>query len=155
MSNGDDPLSEMRRAALGWLARREFSRHDLAQRLARKFPDEDGAPVLDWLESERFLDDRRFAEVYFRSRVERDHGPLRIRQDMRQRGLADALITDQFEQQSPDWFALAAGLRQRRFGPPPAPGDDKGRARQLRFLQYRGFTAEQCFHALSGADADA
>lgn len=155
MSNGGDALSDMRRAALGWLARREFSRHDLAARLSRKFPDSDTTPVLDWLESERFLDDRRFAEVYFRSRVERGHGPLRIRQDMRQRGLTDALVSDQFEQQSPDWFARAADVRERRFGGVPTPGDDKGRARQLRFLQYRGFTAEQCFHALSGAGADA
>ena len=154
MSNNDDVSAEMRRVALGWLARRDFSRHDLSQRLARKFPDTGSDTVLQWLEEQGFLDDRRFAEVYFRSRVERGHGPLRIRQDMRQRGLPDSLVNAQFEQQAPDWFARASDVRQRRFGAPPAAGDDKARARQLRFLQYRGFTGEQCYHALAATEAD-
>ena len=146
--------AELRRAALGWLARRDFSRHDLAARLARKFPDEDPEPVLRWLEAENFLNDERFAEVYFRSRLARGHGPVRIRHDMRQRGLDEELIDARFRAQSPDWFALASQVRQRRFGAPPASGDQREKSRQLRFLQYRGFNADQSFHALSSAPAD-
>lgn len=148
-----DPQQEMRRLAMQWLARRDFSRQELAARLSRKFPDDSPDAVLDWLEQKRFLDDTRFAEVFLRSRLERGHGPLRIRQDMRQKGLPDSLIEQQLAEQGADFFALARATRQRRFGALPAFGDRKEQARQLRFLQYRGFTSDQCFHALE-ADQD-
>ena len=149
-----DPQQQMRRAAVNWLARRDFSRHELSQRLASKFPDHCPDQVLDWLEQQRFLDDARFAEVFYRSRVERGHGPLRIRQDMRQKGLPDTLIDQQIASQQTDFFERARALRQRRFGALPARGDRKEQARQLRFLQYRGFTGEQCFHALEAEPED-
>lgn len=139
---------------MSWLARRDFSRHELGQRLAKKFPDLPPDSVLDWLEQQRFLDDTRFADVFYRSRVERGHGPLRIRQDMRNKGLADALIDEQIRAQQTDFFARATELRQRRFGALPAREDRKEKARQLRFLQYRGFTSDQCFHALEHQEPD-
>jgi regulatory protein len=53
-----------------------------------------------------------------------------------------------------DWAATARELRRRRFGVSP-PGDYPERARQARFLQYRGFTAEQIRAALGpGEDID-
>ena len=138
---------EMRRVAMSWLARRDFARKELSDRLTRRFPQGEVGPVLDWLQAQRYIDDERFAEVFFRSRLERGHGPLRIRQDMRQKGLEDQPIQACLDNTEVDFAVLASQVRQRRFGPPPL-GDDKARARQLRFLQYRGFTGEQCFAAL-------
>ena len=156
-----EPPSEadLRSTALNMLGRREFARAELAQRLRRKFGDD--APVesvLDWLEDMNFLNDERYAGMLVRSRIERGHGALRIRQTLQQQGIATVLAEQaisEAEQGGCDWFALAADLRRRRFGDAP-PADIKDKARQLRFLQYRGFTGDQCFAALdaSGAEYD-
>lgn len=140
-------VAGLRRHAVSLLARRDHARAELRQKLARKFgaaPDLD--PVLDWCEEHDFLNDRRFAGVFVRSRIDRGQGPLRIRAELQQRGLAGPLIEEALGDADCDWFSLARDVRRRRF-PVPAV-DRREKAKQLRFLQSRGFNAEQSFHAL-------
>ncbi|PKM22169.1 MAG: hypothetical protein CVV10_05680, partial [Gammaproteobacteria bacterium HGW-Gammaproteobacteria-14] len=141
--------SDMRRVSLDWLARRDYSRVEITRKLKRKFGKEGGdevdadiAEILGWLEEHRFLDESRYIEVLIRSALERGHGLLRLRQDMKQRGLASPLIEQALLELDVDWFEQARGLRERRFGL-KAVVDQKEKARQLRYLQYRGFTAER------------
>lgn len=148
MTESVDP-ADIRRAAMYWLARRDHSRQEIHRKLQKKFGAElDTGPYLDWLEEHNFLNDARYLEVFLRSAVERGHGLLRIRQDLQQRGLDRQQVETALEALEVDWFELAARVRQRRFGVPPERADQKEKARQLRFLQYRGFSAEHCFHAL-------
>lgn len=145
---------DMRRAAMNWLARRDFAREEMAGRLRRKFGE--AAPVeavLQWLEEQGFLDEARFAHAFVRSRVERGQGELRIRQALSRRGIPDAVMDEALEAQDCDWFALARSVHQRRFRRGPG-ADRKEKARQLRFLQYRGFSSEQCFAAVEAADSE-
>jgi regulatory protein len=51
-----------------------------------------------------------------------------------------------------DWRARAFEVRIRKFGP-EAPEDWAERARQARFLQYRGFSSDH-IRAATGADFD-
>lgn len=151
MTEGD-ASAEMRRAAMNWLSRRDYARGELAGRLRRKFGElapVDG--VLDWLEEKNFLNEARFAEAFVRSRIERGQGEMRIRQEMASRGLPEALIESTLAEAGCDWFELARQVRGRRFRAGPGR-DQKEKARQLRFLQYRGFSAEQCFAAVDAAD---
>lgn len=144
----------MRRAALDWLGRRDYSRSEITRKLRRKFGEEvDVAAVLDWLEEHRFLDEKRYLEVLIRSAIDRGHGLLRLRQDLKQRGIAAPLVDQALSSLEVDWFAQARALRERRFGHKPVT-DQKEKARQLRYLQYRGFTGEQCFHALEIRELD-
>ena len=144
----------MRRAALDWLGRRDYSRSEITRKLRRKFGEEvDIAAVLDWLEEHRFLDESRYLEVLVRSAIERGHGLLRLRQDLKQRGIDATLIDQALSSLDIDWFAQARALRERRFGRKPVT-DQKEKTRQLRYLQYRGFTGEQCFHALELRELD-
>ena len=154
-----DVRAEMHRAAMNWLSRRDYARRELGRRLERRFGEE--APVdaiLDWLEEQNFLNEARFAEAFVRSRIDRGQGALRIRAELEQRGLEAARIEQALEQVMEetgcDWFELAARVRQRRFPAPPGGNPrEKARekARQLRFLQYRGFTPEQAFRAMEAA----
>jgi len=152
--------SDMRRATLDWLARRDYSRVEITRKLRRKFGKEVGdkvdadiTEVLSWLEEHRFLDESRYIGVLIRSALERGHGLLRLRQDMKQRGLASPLVDQALAELEVDWFEQARSLRERRFGLKPVV-DQKEKARQLRYLQYRGFTAEQCFYALEMREID-
>lgn len=142
-------VSDMRRAATGWLSRREYSREEVRRKLQQRFPGADPEPVLAWLEEHRFLDENRYLDVFLRGALDRGHGPLRIRQTLQQKGISEAVVEGRLRALEVDWAALARELRFRRFGPPPPRGDRKAVARQLRFLQYRGFTAEQCYDALA------
>lgn len=140
----------LRQHAVSLLARRDHARAELRLKIRRKFGDVEALePVLDWCEEHDFLNDRRFAGFFVRSRIERGQGPLRIRAELQQRGVSGPLIEEALGEAGCDWFALAREVRQRRFRAPPA--DSREKAKQLRFLQSRGFDAEQSFYAL---DAD-
>lgn len=126
---------------MDWLARRECSRCELEQKLARRFPDATAAigPVLDQLELEGLLSDARFAESFVRSRANRGHGPRRIAADLRTRGISPAALHEAPD----DWLVRAREVRARRFGA-ELPADAAACARQMRFLAARGFPADIC-----------
>jgi regulatory protein len=145
----------VRTAALALLAGRDFGRAELARRLQQRgYPAGVVAAVVEGLVAERLLSDSRFVEQFIRQRAGRGHGPVRIRAELRERAVPDAEVEAGLEAAAVDWAAAARALRRRRFGASP-PGDYSERARQARFLQYRGFTAEQTRAALGpGEDID-
>jgi regulatory protein len=138
-----DELAEARTKALTLLARREHSRADLAAKLkGRAVAPERIEAVLDGLVAEGLLSDGRFAAEYARSRAARGYGPLRIRGELRERGVADAHVAQALDERDPAWLEVARAQREKRFGAPP-PSAYAERARQARFLRYRGFTPDQ------------
>jgi regulatory protein len=144
----DTSAPACRRAALGLLARREHSRQELDRKLAeRGFPGDVSASVLDALEREGSLADARFTDSFVRSRIARGQGPQRIRADLVQRGIAAGAADDGLAGADVDWRAAIRAVRAKRFGP-DLPRDYAERARQARFLQYRGFDSAQIRAAL-------
>jgi regulatory protein len=121
------------------LARREHSRLELERKLlARSFPPEVVASVLDALEAGGALAAARFAESFIRSRAAKGQGPVRIRAELAQRGVNPAQTAELLRAAEIDWRAAARAARVKRFGA-ESPADFRERARQARFLQYRGF----------------
>jgi len=154
MKGSQEPptLIDVRRVGMDLLARREHSRLELRRKLsARGFPDTMIEQALDGLEDDGLLSDQRFAESFAGSRLRRGQGPQRILAELRQRGVAEALALRAVEELDADWFAEARAVRARRFGP-AAPASFKERARQARFLQYRGFSTEQAMAATGDSD---
>lgn len=146
----EDPGSTRaaRGTAIGLLSRRDYSRGALKGRLTEAgFETGAAEAAVSELEDERLVNDDRFVEAAVASRIARGHGPLRIALELRHLGIAAALIATAVDSRSTDWAARAATARQRRFGPdvPTGPAE---RARQARFLLYRGYTGEQVRAAL-------
>ena len=132
------------------LARREHSRRELKQKLKKRYPDEDLIEEqLDRLAEEKLQSDVRFAESFLRQRVSRGHGPIRIRQEMRQRGISETEVSEAMEAESPDWLAQAEHTYRRKFGNLPAD-DIREKSRRSRFMQYRGYSLEHYQHLLDG-----
>ena len=143
---------DARATALRLLARREHSAVELAGKLrARGFEEPAVERCIAELAGERLLSDERFVESFVRSRIDRGQGPYRIRAELQERGVAAEAIDAGLEQAEVEWAALAAEQRRRRFGA-ERPSEFKERARQARFLQYRGFSAEQIRAALESDD---
>jgi len=144
----DFTAAEVRRVAMDLLARREHAHQELAAKLrSRGMPADLVESVLDDLTREDLLSDARFAEAFIASRVGRGQGPVRIRMELEQKGIAAEAIESALDHAAPDWMELAAAARRKRFGRAP-PGDFRERARQARFLQYRGFAPEHISRAL-------
>ena len=101
-------LADIRLAAMNLLARREHSRWELLRKLRRRFPDEQLlATELQRLSDENLQSDERYAQGYAWQRGGRGYGPLRVQQEMRERGLSDRAIASAFNHVELDWFALA------------------------------------------------
>ncbi len=142
----DDPYPR----AIALLAQREHS----ARELERKLRDKgfDGGLVADCiarLQQERLQSDARYAESYVHMRSGKGYGPLRIRAELAERGVADEFTAPPLDELSGRWPELAEEARRKRFGS-KLPGDFQERARQARFLQYRGFATEHFRNVFNG-----
>jgi len=142
----------VRTSALALLAGRDFGRAELERRLARRgYPQAVITTVVEGLAAERLLSEDRFVEQFVRQHAGRGHGPVRIRAELRQRGVGDEAIESALAGSGEDWAATAREARRRRFGLSP-PADARERARQARFLQYRGFASDHIRAALGPGD---
>ena len=85
--------------------------------------------------------DARLAEALIRSRVGRGQGPVKIKAELRGKGLSDSEIELALEIGEFDWFQLIIQVSRKRYGEVP-PSSAKERAKRSRFLQQRGFSFE-------------
>jgi regulatory protein len=142
----------LRNVALGLLARREHSRKELQQKLARKLPPDASAenipPILDQLAEQGLQSDERFVESYVNMRVRKGYGPVRIAMELAERGVENQLVQIYLEERE-DWQECLMRTWQKKFG--RAPTDFSDKAKQMRFLQFRGYRPDditQLFNAI-------
>lgn len=144
-----DP-ARVRAKALALLARREHSREELSRKLLdRGYESTAVEAVLSSLEGQKLLSDARFVQEFVAARVRRGSGPLKIREELRGRGVAGELVDEALAGLKAGSAAGAEAARRKRFGV-ALPRDMQERARQARFLQQRGFSMEDIRKALKG-----
>ncbi len=144
-----DPIAA-RKKAMDLLARREHASDELRAKLEKSGFERDTArQAIEQLAHEGLQSDQRFVYSFIQSRINKGKGPRRIRADLGQRGVASSVIADALEAADPDWVAIAAEVRRRKFGD-AVPGDFKEKARQMRFLEYRGFESGHIQRVLGG-----
>lgn len=137
--------------ALRALTRREHTEQELRRKLCRYAEDDLVLQVVRSLREQNLQSDERFASAYIRYRSERGYGPIRIEAELRERGVAAEIISVSLAEVIIDWFALTDKVRRKRFGV-DLPNDYSQRAKQMRFLQYRGFDGEQIKAAVMGME---
>lgn len=131
-------MNELRQRAVRLLARREHTRAELTRKLAAHGTPEEIETVLNELAHTGLQSDVRFAESYVRSQMAR-LGAARLRQTLRTKGIATELIETQVVD-LPEEMERARVIWLKKFATPPA--DTREWAKQARFLQGRGFSAE-------------
>jgi regulatory protein len=132
------------------LARREFSRAELHAKLLPYVTDKDDLEgVLDDLEKRNWLSDVRALEQNVRVRSAR-FGPQRIKQELKQKGFSDELISAALPTLKEGELEVARSVWQRKFSAPPQ--DQKEKAKQVRFLQSRGFSMDVIFKIMKISD---
>jgi len=142
----------VRAAAIVLLSRRDFASGELRQKLEQRgFDRERVAEAVAELVEGRLLNDARFAENYVAYHSDRGDGPLKIQAELKALELPSELIRGALDA-GPDWRARAREVRIRRFGL-EEPKTWPQKAKQGRFLQYRGFSSDHIRAAL-GPDFD-
>jgi regulatory protein len=132
--------------ALSFLAVREHTHAELAQKLARHCEDPRAIELILADLSERgLLSNARFAESLVRSKGKRVSAS-QLGRLMRSKGVDESDITA--ATRDCDDLATARAIWQRKFA--IAPEDARERARQVRFLQSRGFSLDVALKAIRG-----
>jgi len=145
-----DPVAA-RKNAMDYLARREHGGAELQAKLEKAGFDTDVARnVIARLVADGLQSDERFVEAFIRSRIGKGKGPARIRAELHEHGVNDSLVAAGLRAAGEDWDALALEVRMKKFGS-AAPADFRDKARQMRFLQSRGFDAESIQSAVSAS----
>lgn len=144
-----DPLAALRVAALRLLTRRDHSRAELKGKLAVQAASEEQLEaVLDRLQAERLLSDPRYASQRVAARANR-YGNARLKQELRQNGVSDDDIAAALPEAG-DEAERCQAVWARKFRELPQTAAE--RAKQMRFLQYRGFSGEAIRRVMRGAD---
>ena len=145
------PELSLRVRAMRYLARREHSRAELLGKLQPFVQEgEDLDAVLDELEKRNWLSDARAATLFVDTKRGR-FGTQRIAHELRQKGIPENLIADAVPQLKETELESAREVWQRKFG--VQPQDSKEKAKQIRFLQSRGFSMDVIFKVLKLSSA--
>ena len=134
------------------LARREYSRAELHTKLLPHVQEGDDVnAVLDALAARGWLSDERAADQLINQRRGR-FGAQRIVHELKQKGISDELISAALPQLKQGELETARDVWQKKFG--TAPQNTKEKARQMRFLQSRGFSMDTIFKMMKFAGND-
>ncbi|WP_298187918.1 recombination regulator RecX [uncultured Pseudomonas sp.] len=146
----DTPVA-VRRAAMDLLARREHGRVELTRKLRRRgAADELIGAALDRLAEEGLLSEARYLQAFVSYKARAGYGPLRIREELTQRGLARSDVEQALRDSGIDWGEYLQETWRRKFAG-ELPHDARERAKQGRFLSYRGYPPELIGRLLRGA----
>ncbi|WP_031859011.1 recombination regulator RecX [Vibrio parahaemolyticus] len=137
-----------RDAALHLLSRRDHGIHELYQKLIFKgYEALEVEEVVQFCLEHKYLDDLRYARSQIRQHINKGHGEQRIKQELHQKKVAESIIEQAIECEPQDWFELAKQTAEKKFKGHRAV-DRKEYAKQVRFMQYRGYTFDQISYAL-------
>ncbi|MDP9501878.1 recombination regulator RecX [Pseudomonas protegens] len=149
-----DTLVAVRRTAMDLLARREHGRVELTRKLRQRgAPPEMIEAALDRLTEEGLLSESRYLESFVSYRARSGYGPMRIREELSQRGLQRGDIDLALRECGIDWQEQLRDVWQRKFAG-QLPVDARERAKQGRFLSYRGYSMDMIGRLLSGRGVD-
>ena len=136
-----DQLLDIEQAAMRLLAQNEHTVRQLKTKLRKKdFDAEAIEAVLQDLQQRNLLSDERFAEQYLLMRSRKGFGPVRIEQEMHEKGVSDSLIAIAMDDADIDWREQMQDVLKKKYGS-GSPLNYEERARRARFLEYRGFPA--------------
>lgn len=146
------PELSLRVRAMRYLARREYSRVELGAKLSLYAQeDEDVDAVLDELVSRGWLSDERALTQLLHVKRRR-FGTQRIAHELRQKGIAEELISVSLPSLQESELSAAREVWQKKFG--TLPLDAKEKAKQMRFMQSRGFSMDVIFKVLRSVEEE-
>lgn len=141
--------AELYQHAVSLLSRKDYSNNGM--RRALHHLSDDGMTVEDVivrLGDNNYLNDQRMAENMVSRLLRKQYGPLRIRLELRQKGIEQDVADKAISDSGVDWLQMASDSRRKKFGD-ERPADVNEKIRQMRYLQSRGFTMDMINEAMT------
>lgn len=141
------------------LAIREHSVLEIRNKLVDKFADYEDVDaslvyaVVDELVKLDYVSDDRFAESYVRSRANKGFGPVKIKAELKGKGVSNGLIQDHLKEGAGSWFDKAEQQYIKKYGDGSIT-DYNTWTKRARFMQSRGFTMEHIHVTLPKVEFD-
>ncbi|MDY6486017.1 regulatory protein RecX [Acinetobacter faecalis] len=139
--------SRLRSYAFAVLTRKEYSKAELIEKLALYADNRDEVlKLVDELSKENYQSDQRVAEIMLSSQKRKGKGPNQIKMKLNNKKIDASLIADELKET--DWVQQAYELKVKKYGTDVSK-DPKIKAKQIRFLMYRGFEMDAIIKAIS------
>ena len=144
--------SRLRSYAFAVLTRREYSKAELIEKLALYAMNRDEVlKLVDELATQNYQSDQRVAEMMLSSQKRKGKGPNRIKLALKSKKIDSSLIQEELKET--DWNEQAYQLKVKKFGL-PVEKEAKLKAKQIRFLMYRGFEMDAIIKAITRKEND-
>ena len=144
--------SRLRSYAFAVLTRKEHSKAELIEKLALYAESRDEVIALvEELSAQRYQSDQRVAEIMLSSQKRKGKGPNRIKMALKTKKIDSSLIAEELKET--DWAEQAYQLKVKKYGK-SVERDPKIKAKQIRFLMYRGFEMDAIMKAISRKETD-
>ena len=139
--------SRLRSYAFAVLTRKEFSKAELIEKLAVYAASrEEVINLVNELSEQNYQSDQRVADIVLSSQKRKGKGPQRIKLALKNKKINTELIQEELKEI--DWVEQAYQLKIKKFGN-TVEKDPKLKAKQIRFLQYRGFDMDVIMKAIN------
>lgn len=136
-------------SAIYLLSQRDHGTYELEQKLKVKgYGQQEIDAAIQFCSDNNYLSDLRYAQSQVRQNIYKGYGVNRIRQALAFKKVSSDLIAQALQAEQVDWFELAKEVAEKKFRGKKAI-DQKEYAKQIRFLQYRGFSFDEISYALS------
>jgi len=135
--------------AVRLLSRREHSTHEIrAKLLQRDFDEAEVEQALVELQQGDWLSDERYAEAYIRMRQQKGFGPIRIANELNERGVKESIVETYLYASEENWRQTLVKMYEKKYRN-TAVEDYSEKAKRIRFMQYRGFALDMIYKEIS------
>lgn len=144
--------TKLRSYAYAVLTRREYSKAEFTKKLLEYAVDENEVFELveEFIES-NYQSDARVADIVLRSQIRQGKGPQRIKQVLQKKEIDEYHILEDIKETN--WLEEVYNLKVKKFGI-QVEKDPKLKAKQIRFLQYRGFDLDLILKVVNNEEID-
>ena len=131
--------------AVSLLARREHSVLEIQRKLQQRgFEDMDIDDAIEKLQANNLLSEERFTESYINMRKHKGYGPLRIEQELKERGVSADLANEFLDKNNQEWRLIMKQQYSKKYGTSLAK-EYAEKAKRAKYLQTRGFPLDWIF----------
>jgi len=135
--------AQVRRTAVGYLTRREYCPREMVDKLVSKGAVRAMAEaVVEELNAQDLISERRFAVEFIRARIRRGYGPVRIKYELMQRGVTEAMTQACLNDSNTNWIQQLAHVIEKKYATSAIDSFNEW-SRRANFLKNRGFTTTQ------------
>lgn len=148
-------LASLKNYLVWLLARQDYAQATIVQKLKqRQATSEQIAQLVDWAIQLGYIDDERYCRGFIQRHAAKHHGLMRIRQEAAQKGLNREIIENALNELEIDWYQLAQSAYNKKFSRSNKKLDFKEKAKQMRYLSYRGFNRDEIEFAMQTNPSD-